>query len=219
MNATSRKPKYAPWVTLLAEDREHFRASAAPAYWRLAPHYVGQVTESCCAVASATMIANALRGGRAGERMLTQHEVIDAAGDPGLKASTMTDGGGGATRGQLARLLATVLPALGAGTPAIRAVPVTAADGALVEAALEDVEAGRSLMIAHFLMESVMGEGDYGHFSPVGAWDARRRRALVLDVYRVSYEPYWVPFDRLLAGMATRDQVEGKPRGFVMVTP
>lgn len=217
MNVAAAKPKYAPWVKLLAEDREHFSAAAAPAYWRLAPHYVGQVTESCCAIASATMVANALCGGRAGEKLLTQHDVIEAAADDALKAATMVDGGGGASRDRLADLLARVLPLVGAGAPRIRAVPVTAADGPLVKVALAEVEAGRSLMIAHFLMEPVIGEGDYGHFSPVGAWDAARGRVLILDVYRVSYEPYWVPFDRLMAGMATRDKVEGKPRGFIAI--
>ncbi len=53
--------KYAPWVSLLREDSGYLRVAPAPAYWALAPHYVGQFTETGCSLASAVMVVNAAR--------------------------------------------------------------------------------------------------------------------------------------------------------------
>ena len=107
-------------------------------------------------------------------------------------------------------------------TPAkIEAVPLLphAADGlARFRHALQTSEAapGR-FVIANFYMAAVIGRGDYGHFSPIGAYDAARDRVLILDVYRVEFEPYWVPAERLFEGMATVNRADGEPRGYLTV--
>lgn len=215
------KAKYAPWVSLLAEDREHFRRAPGAAYWRLAPHYVGQGTESSCSLASATMVVNALRGGRAGETLVTQADLLDAARDAAWRAGVETDDGHGASGARLAACLGRALAAYGVAAR-VEHVPVVEADGTTADrlrAGLAGVESGARLIIAHFHMAAVIGEGDYGHFSPLGAYDGTTDRVLVLDVYRVAFEPYWVPLTRLLAGMATRDKVDGDPRGWIEVRP
>jgi len=66
-------------------------------------------------------------------------------------------------------------------------------------------------------MAAVIGRGDCGHFSPLGAYDAARDRVLILDVYRVELEPYWVPAVRLFEGMATINRAGGDPRGYLTV--
>lgn len=212
------KTKYAPWVSLLAEDAGHFHRAPAPAYWRLAPHYVGQTTESACSLAAATMVVNALRGGRAGEVLPNQSDVLAAVGDAAWHAGVATDAGRGSSGAQLARCLGRALTAYGVAADVVH-VPVPDAGEAApgLREALAGLERGDRLMIAHFNMAHVIGDGDYGHFSPIGAWDATRNRVLVLDVYRVTFEPYWVPFERLLAGMATEDNVAGDPRGWIEV--
>ena len=58
----------------------------------------------------------------------------------------------------------------------------------------------------------------YGHIAPVGAYDEPNRRVLVMDPDRAWYEPYWIPDDVALAGMATRDPVSGAPRGYLIVS-
>ena len=213
-------PKYAPWVSLLAEDRAHFRRASAPAYWRLAPHYIGQFSEASCSLAAATMVLNGLRGGLAAERLLTQADILAAVGDEIWRANVQ-DGGRGATGRELAGYLWAGLAALGLDGAGVAACPVTtpgAAAGSALRAALAEVEAGRLLLIAHVHMATMIGDGEYGHFSPVGAYDAEADRALILDVYRVTYEPYWVPFERLLAAMAIRDRAKGEPRGYLTIT-
>jgi hypothetical protein len=212
------KPKYAPWISLLAEDASHFRRAAAPAYWRLAPHYVGQETETSCSLASATMVVNSLRGGRAGEAMATQADVLAAVGDGVWRAGVSTDEGHGASGRLLADCLARALPLYGIATEVVHVPVPDAGEGApRLREALAGLESGDRLIVGHFHMAAVIGEGDYGHFSPLGAFDSATDRVLVLDVYRVTFEPYWVPFERLLAGMATRDRVAGEPRGWIEV--
>ncbi len=214
------RAKYAPWVSLLAEDREHFRRADARAYWAMAPHYVGQMSESACSLASATMVVNALVGGRAGEKLATAGDVLDAAGDAAWRAG-VADDGRGASGAEFALNLGRALAAFGVAA-IVEHVPVGAVDRATADrlrAVLRDAEQGDRLVIGHFLMEPVIGDGDYGHFSPLGAFDSVADRVLVLDVYRVAYEPYWVPLERLLAGMATRDKVAGEPRGWLEIRP
>jgi len=211
--------KYAPWVSLLAEDAAHFRRSSAPAYWRLAPHYVGQMNENTCGLASTTMVVNALRGSRAGDALPTQKNLLAAGGDAAWHAG-FVDGGPGISGSQLAAGLGRSLAAYGVQAGVVHVpVPDSGEAAPRLREALAGLERGDRLMIAHFYMAHVIGAGDYGHFSPLGAWDATNNRVLVLDVYRVTFEPYWVPFERLLAGMATRDKIEGDRRGWIEVRP
>ena len=219
MDIAAPPPKYADWVTLLAEDRDHFRRAPAAAYWRLAPHYVGQGTETACGLASTTVVLNALRGGRAAETLLTQAMVLDSLDDAAWRAGVGTDDGDGLSGRMVAGGLGRLLPRFGIAAT-IHHEKVVAADAATADrlrAALVAAEAGDRLLIGHFYMAAVIGAGDYGHFSPLGAYDADRDRVLVLDVYRVTFEPYWAPLDRLLAGMAVPGKVENAPRGWIEV--
>ena len=85
-------------------------------------------------------------------------------------------------------------------------------------AALRGGEAARGqFIIVNYYMATVIGRGDYGHFSPIGAYDEGRDRVLILDVYRVEFEPYWVPTERLFKGMATVSRADGEPRGYLTI--
>lgn len=217
-------PKYAAWVSLLREDSDYLRAALAPAYWTLAPFHVGQVSESACSVASAAMVINAVRAGLArgsGLEPATQETVLEAVGSAAWRSQVERDEGRGATLRELAGFLDIGLKAFGAGPASVAAVALperTAAD----EASFRDVlrageqERGRWI-IANYYMEAVIGSGDYGHFSPIGAYDAARDRVLILDVYRRELEPYWVPTARLLEGMATPNRDDGEPRGYLLI--
>lgn len=219
IDAIAPPPKYADWVSLLAEDNKHFRRSPAAAYWRLAPHYVGQGTETACGLASTTILVNALRGGRAEESMLTQKAVPDAVDDAAWREGVGTDEGNGLSGRMVAEALARLLLRYGV-AGAVHHEKVTAADAATagrLRAALAGAETGDHLITGHYYMAEVLGAGDYGHFSPLGAYDAGSDRVLVLDVYRVTFEPYWVPLERLLAGMAVLGKVESAPRGWIEV--
>jgi Phytochelatin synthase len=215
--------KYAPWVSLLREDSGYLRVAPAPAYWALAPYYVGQFTEAACSLASAAMVVNASRANiarEAGVELVTQPSLLAAVGSEPWRAGVV-DGGHGVSLMQLQGLLAASLAASNITAADVEAVSLVqhTADGlARFRDALRACEAapGR-LVVANYYMAAVIGRGDYGHFSPVGAYDAASDRVLILDVYRVELEPYWVPAERLFEGMATINRADGEPRGYLTV--
>ena len=170
------------------------------------------------------MVVNAARSKhlhRSGSKMVTQLALLDAVGSAAWRAEVGHDDGQGVGLLHLRDLLEAGLRAVGAAAAEVEAVPlssVTTQDAARFRAILQDGESrsGR-FVIANYYMATVIGEGDYGHFSPIGAYDASRDRVLVLDVYRVELEPYWVPAERLFAGMATVSRADGEPRGYLAI--
>jgi hypothetical protein len=216
--------KYAPWVSLLREDSDYLRRALAPAYWALAPYYVGQITETACSLASAVMVVNAGRADRtrsAGAKLITQSSLLNAVGSDLWRAGVATDEGHGVGLLQLQDLLAASFDLHDVGSADVEAMPLTqhtAEALARFRTVLQACEAapGR-FVIANYYMGAVIGRGDYGHFSPIGAYDAARDRVLILDVYRVEFEPYWVPAERLFEGMATINLADGEPRGYLTV--
>jgi glutathione-S-conjugate glycine hydrolase len=214
--------KYAPWVTLLSEDPTYLRQAPAPAYWALAPHYVGQITDCACSLASAAMLVNVARRRVAqdsGSKLVSQAMLLEAVDDAPWRDGVAADGGNGASLRQLAALIERGLAAFGLEGGSVAAVPLagSGADGlARFRAALAEGEAATGrFFIANYYMAAAIGEGDYGHFSPLGAYDATSDRVLVLDVYRVEYEPYWLPLERLFAAMAIANRSDGEPRGYL----
>jgi hypothetical protein len=223
-DAAMAPAKYAEWVSLLREDSAYLRQAPAPAYWALAPYYVGQYTECACSLASAVMVVNAARAGRVrsvGSTLITQQALLDAVGSDGWRDEVSHDDGRGVGLAHLAMLLGASLKAVDAPAVEIQTVPLqrsTEADLAAFRRVLLDSEAGPGrFIIANYYMATVIGDGDYGHFSPIGAYDAARDRVLILDVYRVELEPYWVPAERLFAGMATVSRADGEPRGYLAI--
>jgi hypothetical protein len=74
-------------------------------------------------------------------------------------------------------------------------------------------------MLVNFLQSVATGDpqGAIGHIAPVGAYDAKTQRVLLLDPDRQWYEPYWVPDKLLLLAMATTDKTSARGRGYVWV--
>ena len=61
-------------------------------------------------------------------------------------------------------------------------------------------------------------EGSVGHIAPIGAYDAKKKRVLILDPDRKYYQPYWVPYEKLFDGINTTDSGNSKSRGLVIVS-
>lgn len=64
---------------------------------------------------------------------------------------------------------------------------------------------------------SALGQTGDGHYSPIGGWHAGRRLALVMDVARFKYPPFWVPVEQLHAASATLDPATGRARGWIVL--
>ena len=80
------------------------------------------------------------------------------------------------------------------------------------------LSSGDSVVIVNFLREG-LDERHGGHFSPLGAYDQKEDRFLILDVARYKYAPAWVKTADLFAAMNTPDSDnDGKTRGYAVVS-
>jgi len=218
------RPKYAPWLTLLRDDPAHIRANPAPSYWALAPYQIGQFTDTCCSLAMAVMLVNAARGSAhltAGEKLVTQQDLLAAVGDADWIFHCTDLHGNGASLREMAPIMERAYAHYRVAGTRVEMVQMTdaAAHADGFRAALAEMERSADTQIGlNFAGAPVYGQADYGHFSPAAAYDAGRDRLLVLDVDRGWYEPYWVPVDIMLAALATKSQKDGSPRGYLKVT-
>jgi hypothetical protein len=221
------KPKYGPEALTLSSAAGHsyFRDHAAPDFWVLMPYYAAQIDESACSVASVQMLVNAARAAfplDSEEELATQPKLTERVkhkawhqGVPGALA------GRGVTLDELGEIAREALEAYGV---KVASVEVTHADDTspvtrkkLHEALVENERSDRDFILINFNQGSYTGDTTVGHIAPLGAYDEKNGRALVLDPDRKWYEPYWVSEKTLLAGMATRDRQTGKNRGWVHV--
>ena len=65
---------------------------------------------------------------------------------------------------------------------------------------------------------AALGQTGDGHFSPVGAYHAESDSALVMDVARFKYPPYWVSVDDLYRAMCPIDEATQKSRGWFLLS-
>ncbi len=223
-NAELQRPKYPPWLTLLQDDPAHIRQSPAPSYWAMAPYHIAQFTDTCCSLATAVMLVNAARGSarlRAGEKLVTQQDLLAAVNDEGWTCHCTDAQGHGASLQEMAPIMERAYAHYGVRDARVEMVQVTGAVAAAAafRQALAAMESSAAVQIAlNFDGAPVYGQADYGHFSPAASYDAARDRLLVLDVDRGWYEPYWVPADIMLTALATMSRKDGSPRGYLKVT-
>ncbi len=222
-------PKYGPGVRPLSVESEALRRNPSPDFWSLIPYYVPQQDSRSCSVASFTMALNALDFGRgdrkAEDRLLDQKAFLKLVADlrpierffgrliPG-KTVSLEEFGSIATEALKRRghsdLKVELIFAEGKGWKE------------KIELALKANEASsKDLILGNFLQSELTGdpEGKVGHVAPVGAYDARAGRVLILDPDREYYEPYWVSLANFLKGLETRDADSGRNRGILWIHP
>lgn len=210
-------PKYGPAAVPLSSDRAYFQQTdhPAPDFWALVPFYVPQRNEYECSVASVAAVINGLT--RANRQLAGDVRNVTAAS---LLETVKTvqwaermqkggvDGQVGLTLEQLAEVLREALRQQGIIDPLIETVRVTADDPDTrkrwrTALATNEVSAEDMLLI-HFTQDTLTGSegGPYAHISPIAAYDAATDRALVLDVDREYYEPYWSPAEMIVKAMS-----------------
>lgn len=63
-----------------------------------------------------------------------------------------------------------------------------------------------------------LGQTGGGHFTPIGAYEAKSDSVLLLDVARFKYPPHWVPLAVLFGAMANfKDSATNQARGWVVL--
>jgi hypothetical protein len=213
-------------LTPLTQDHGFFRQDDAAIYWALAPHLLSQHTDTACALASASMTLNALRSLNNHHRIgdvISEQRLLDAMNDDHWRSAFRAETGDGLKLARygddMPRALA-LFDLQDRWSVSIHRVP--AGDGQAATQLRDDLIAlqrkADRLLIANFHLGVFYGDGyDIGHYSPLGAYDGRQDRVLVLDVYKPSYEPVWAPLEHLAHAMSALDD-NGMPRGYLLLT-
>ena len=184
-------------------------------YFTLSEHWVTQDTQGFCGVASAVMVLNALQVAAPASkqwdpyRSFNQQNIFNDAANRLHPAETVNKGG--MTIDQLADLLQC--------HPAV-ATPVHA-KASSVEAfraeAAKNLATPGDFIIVNWDRGKV-GMDTMGHLSPLGAYDAKADKMLVMDVARYKYGPHWVDTKMLFDAMNTDDLSSQSSRGWVTAT-
>lgn len=217
------KPKYGPAATVISKSHDYIRRAPAPDYWALSPYYAAQMNERACSLASATMVVNAARVSKkltSDDELATQTGLL-ARVKSELWNSAVGEGGKGVTLAQLGPLVEQSLKVYGFDDVTVEVVHANdkskATAAKLRRALAENERSANDFIIANFVQGVFTGDANVGHIAPIAAYDAAKRRVLVMDPDRQWYEPYWVSEKTLLEGMATLDGVSEKYRGYVWV--
>jgi hypothetical protein len=197
---------------------EHYliEAGANADYFPLASQFVTQKTQAFCGVASLAMVLNAI-GAEAPStpeyqpfKYFTQDNVLNADTDAILPREVLARQG--TTLDQLGALVSyhgLVAEVRHAGDETLDAFRARAR---------EALAAGDRYVIVNYLRKA-LGQQIGGHISPLGAYDEKQDRFLIMDVARYKYPPVWVASADLYAAMNTPDIVNGgKTRGYVLVS-
>lgn len=75
---------------------------------------------------------------------------------------------------------------------------------------------GKHLIVS--FSRTSMGQTGEGHFSPIAAYHPIHDLALVLDVARFKYPPYWASLNQLHASMSSIDPLTGRSRGYLLLS-
>jgi Phytochelatin synthase len=226
--AEAPKPKFGPEAVPILSDNSYLRQAPAPDYWILSAFYVPQRTSSDCSAAAVTMAVNALRGlpPNADQAIITESALLESVSDATWN-DQVADEGPGVTFGDLQHVLREGLDSADLKGATIEAVKPAAADDAALTAlrsALATNEASPdNVMLVYFNQGVITGDWDGPHISAIGAYDAAHDRALVMDVDRDWYVPYWTSTATLLAALvkpAPADQgvLAGETGGYVIAT-
>lgn len=221
--ADSLKPKYGPQATPLSASHEYFQEQGLSSFWSWIPYYIPQRDGKSCSLASVTMLLNAARSQiklTQEEPLVTQDDLLKKVNSP-IWNQGLSQLGRGIQLDQLAELVRISLKTYGIPFHSVEVLHIKDSSEAMkkkVHEALQMTEkSNQVLMLANFLMKVYTDDAEVGHISPVGAYDSKRKRVLILDSDRRWYEPYWVSEETFLKGMATQDSESKQNRGYVFV--
>lgn len=212
----------------LPETQSYFQTHPAPQYDLLTTYYTVQRNDTSCSVAACAMVLNSLKEIKEGKRLekiASQNEILEMVNDPLWDRAT-SDEGTGVTLEQYATFLRKCFKAYGIQDVSVEVVYVENQSEQVEKRLTQDLIDATTILGTFLLFDfeqSMLINSNYpiGHISPVGGYDAKTNRVLVLDVDRVWTGPYWVNEKRLLEAMNTYDETEGlsKPtyRGYIKV--
>ena len=159
------------------------------------------------------------------EPLVTQPALLDKVADADW-AKRGAEGGDGVTFEEFLTVLKESLASYGIQDYALEVIrPHDAGAAALSEvrqALVANEASDHDLILIYFNQGVLTGDWNGPHISPIGAYDQSTHRALVMDVDREWYVPYWSPDAKLLDAMlkpAPADQgpLAGETGGLVWI--
>lgn len=209
------QPKYGPATTRLSQDHAYFRTAKVTDFWSLIPYYVPQAKGSTCGLASITMVVNGARSSRdldSETQLVTEAAVEDRIGGVpfGMKSLEHLE--------SMTRSALKEFGVSGAESKVLRFEPSQADALTALRKVLTEAENDPTVfLLANFDQKVFTEDTSVGHIAPIGAYNAKKQRVLILDPDRSWYEPYWIPDSLLLKGIGTVDKGAGKLRGLVRI--
>ncbi|WP_345816359.1 phytochelatin synthase family protein [Paraburkholderia sp. PREW-6R] len=183
-------------------------------YWPLSQYFETQRNEAYCSVATSVMVLNALGIRRPPSSLYPDFPFFSQAdffrGIDAQVANAAQVSREGMTLDQLAAAL-TTFPV---DVKKYHANELTLSQ---FRSLIRETTARRDRFVLLNFKRVEIGETGGGHWSPLGAYDARTDSALLLDVARYKYPAVWVPLPKLYAGALSVDNVSNLPRGIVIV--
>jgi hypothetical protein len=225
-------PKYAPpgkpVAVPLSADHRYLQEARKTNFWKLIPYYIPQFNEYSCSVATVAIVLNGiLRAANPDLRdsdkniiatdLLTKNTTVPWAA---LVSQQGVNGSHGVTLEQLRDVTQSSLDQL-SGKYTATMERFTENDLPKLRNLLVANEANsNNFIIIHFVQDelTLAKGGPYPHTSPIGAYDSKRKRVLILDVDREWYEPYWVSDEALLKSLLAKTRAFGQG-GIVRIAP
>ena len=215
------KPKLASGAVPLLRPDGFLRSQPAQDFWSILPFYVPQATEAACSVASITVALNALRGlpSLAADPIITQERLLERVSDARWVSATAR-GGSGVTWAELEHFLGESIRAYGIQASVEVWRPDDGSEPTLQrlrEMLADNEQSSSDIIIGVFDQGVLTGDVNIGHVSPIGAYDQKSPRVLVMDTDREWYVPYWVSDERLLEAMLKPGPQDSERGGLLRV--
>lgn len=185
-------------------------------YWNLSMHFVTQINQAYCGVASMVMVLNSLGIPAPASPEYEPYHVFTQENfftNPATQQVLSPDvvRQQGMTLDELGGLLS---------SHSVNAEVYHSADTTLEEfrtLVAENLNQSGNYVLVNYL-RSAIGQERGGHISPIAAYDRESDRFLILDVARYKYPPAWVTAEDLWQAISTVDSTSGLTRGFVLVS-
>ncbi len=199
-------PDTARYISESTQAGENLLKSAL---WK---HYVKQFHGSSCSVASVVCVVNALRDIKGKPSQITQMQILNDVSAGNWKKRMSPEGDNG-RRGLPLKLLGKIVKA------SLDTYQIPCQHVAIVEAKkdpgdsevlkadlwkrLQEFEDGTGVIIAHFDQGVYVKALNIPHNSPVGGFDAKTGKVIILDVDSFQEHPYEISFDTFYSGLSS----------------
>lgn len=215
--------RYGEGIVPLSLDHSYFQSTEkGNQFWKIMPYYKHQSTGSSCSVATASLVMNALVGSASVPRdipLFTEERILKISNSKNWEKATREDDSG-LTLSKLHSEMQNLLIKTGLDSKYSSSYYEMSsfADELNFRKFLKKFENGDGQLILFFAQGELMEEKEiYPHFSPIGAYDEKSDRILIIDTDGSWYEPYWAPVGKIISNMTQYDVEMKCQRGYLWV--